>query len=403
MSFKDRVIPKLTNVVRWRLIFWALVLWSCGIAGYIWVSGIAETRDAMNNGLRLLVRLDDGSIEGKQTVLENKNPESKLEPESKPESGLESKPELKAAINPTVNPPASTVAVPDVHEALPAVATPLTGTTEPAVPSHAPIAALRENLAQKSDVGIVPAVASDGGKSWRYYARSYTRKGNRPMIAVIVTGLGQNKNVTDMAVKLPEYFSLSFSPYAKSIISWSDAARASGHEILMDLPLEPSNYPASDPGPYGLLVEKGAQENGARLQWLMSRTQGYIGFVAPQNEVFSAEDESLKMLLGGLYGHGLMLVMGHDPARNETKQLLVDTKTAHVVADALLDEELSAAAIQAKLLSLEQVATKRGYAIGVAQAFPLTIQQLNVWAAQLEKDGFVLVPVSYIAGLRFAS
>ena len=221
------------------------------------------------------------------------------------------------------------------------------------------------------------------------------------MIAVIVTGLGQNKTTTDLAIKLPENFSLSFSPYAKDVSIWTNSARSFGHEIMFDLPLEPSNYPASDPGPYGLLVGKGNQENNSRLQWLMSRSKGYVGFLTSQNEVFSSNDDAFKTLLGSFFNRGLMLVMGHEPAKNETRQILGDSKTPHVVADLLLDEELSAVAIQSRLVALEKMASKRGYAIGIAQAFPLTIQQLNAWSAQLEKDGYELVPVTLITSLKF--
>ncbi len=33
---------------------------------------------------------------------------------------------------------------------------------------------------------------------------------------------------------------------------------------------------------------------------------------------------------------------------------------------------------------------------------PITIQQLKLWSAKLEKDGFVLVPVTFIAKLKFS-
>jgi polysaccharide deacetylase 2 family uncharacterized protein YibQ len=89
-------------------------------------------------------------------------------------------------------------------------------------------------------------------------------------------------------------------------------------------------------------------------------------------------------------------------AKNETKQLLENGTTATITADALIDEDLSPTAIQAQLTALEQTAKTRGYAVGIASAFPVTLQQLNAWAAKLPQDGFVLVPVTFIVHLRFS-
>src|SRR5262249_15250871 len=156
---------------------------------------------------------------------------------------------------------------------------------------------LNAALVEKADAGNVPKIGPDGTKAWKYYAKPFERKGNMPFIAVIVSGLGEAKTVTENAMKLPENVTLSFSPYAKNIDTWTTAARTTGHEIMLDLPLEPANYPAVDPGPYGILSGKPPEENDMRLQWIMARTQGYIGFLTPQNENFSSNGEAFKALL----------------------------------------------------------------------------------------------------------
>ena len=271
-----------------------------------------------------------------------------------------------------------------------------------AQPSAMALPGINQMLVQKSDAGPVPIPSSDGTTPWRYYARPFEHKGSTPMVAIIIVGLGKSKNVAESATKLPEDFTLSFSPYAKDMASWVIAARTAGHETMVDLPLEPADYPATDPGPYGLLAGKGLQENATRLQWLMSRSGAYTGFVAPSNEVFSANDEAFKGLLQSLSDHGLLLLLAHDPGKAETRQAIDNGSGAVVAADELVDEELSAAAIQVRLASLEQTAKDRGYAIGIAQAYPITIQQLAAWSAKLREHGVVLAPVSFIARIKFS-
>jgi polysaccharide deacetylase 2 family uncharacterized protein YibQ len=266
-----------------------------------------------------------------------------------------------------------------------------------------PLAGVSIDMLEKNPSGAVPIISSDGKKSWRYYGKPYERKGHLPMIAILITGLGQNKGATASAIKLPENISLSFSPYARDVSGWANSARTAGHELFLDLPMEPNNYPASDPGPYGLLAGNDAHENILRLQWLMARFTGFAGFVTPQNEVFTANDEAFKQLLQALGGRGLMLTLVHEPIRAETKQLLSTSPTASSIGDVLIDEELSVTAIQTRLLGLEKLATKRGFAVGIAQAYPLSLKELDQWSRGLEEKGFVLVPLTFTTKLKFTN
>ncbi|NBO19915.1 MAG: divergent polysaccharide deacetylase family protein [Proteobacteria bacterium] len=221
------------------------------------------------------------------------------------------------------------------------------------------------------------------------------------MIAIVVTGLGQSRALTQAALKLPENTSLSFSPYAKDVATWATSARAIGHEVLLDLPLEPTNYPASDPGPYGLLTSKSMGENVPRLHWVLSRMQGYIGITTAPNESYTTRDEYLRPTLELLATRGLLLTLPHEPVRKETRALLDESKIAYMLADMVIDEELNETGIQTRLSALEKIAAKRGYAIGYAQAIPLSIKQLDAWMATMDERGYTLVPLSYVTALKF--
>ncbi len=179
------------------------------------------------------------------------------------------------------------------------------------------------------------------------------------------------------------------------------SARTAGHELLLDLPMEASNYPVSDPGPLGLLVSKDQSENETKIKKLMAHDFGYVGFMTPQDDVFLDNNDLLKSLLHVLSGRGVMLVVGRQPAKDDTRELIDKGNTASVIIDTLIDEELTDNAIQAHLTLLEQTAKQRGYAVGVARAFPITIKQLGVWGQKLEADGFTLAPVSQIVAKRF--
>ena len=99
-----------------------------------------------------------------------------------------------------------------------------------------------------------------------------------PVVAIVVTGLGIGAARTNDAImKLPPAVTLAFTPYGTEPSSAIAKARAQGHEILMQIPMEPFDYPDNDPGPQTLLAAATSDQNIERLQFHMSRFQGYVG------------------------------------------------------------------------------------------------------------------------------
>lgn len=436
---------KLSKALFWRAALALLTCISLVLMIMIWQTGEPETQDAFFSGRRLIVHRETGIIQGKpfaRKTDEEVAPVSEKAPEAQPVEEAKSPPESKpeepqeTAVEPAkpveiateeekpldsfnfLTPPAATepAPVPDISaqeklrqekedeakvaEAIKSV--PILSSAPTLSPSANALPDINKALTESSEQGTLPMIGPDGTKPWKYYSKPSDYKKGTPAIAIIVTGLGQNRIVAENAVRLPENISLSFSPYARDTTGWGKAARMMGHEMLIDLPMEPSNYPVTDPGPHGLLIEKGPQENEKRLEWVMSRYPTAIGFITPQNERFSSDVEGFKILLQSIANRGLLIALGAEPHKTETKALVEASSTPLAIVDMLIDEELSANGIQTRLTALEALAKKRGYAVGIVQPYPISIEQLRQWSETLKDRGIVLVPVSAIAKLRFS-
>ena len=410
---------KISNLALWWGAFATLFMLIAVCSFSIWSAGQHEAEDAMASGRRVMIALNDGTVQGKlvttkivpdepvekpdetpatseSAVSSEKAPEAPPERESEEPQKPDEKPTETPAVAPIEKPGEELPQAAAEPEMLEEEQTPTI------TPSSNPLADTNPKLVEKSDFGLLPVIGADGTKPWRYYSKNVDRKGNEPVIAIVITGIGQKKFTTEKALSMSSNFTLSFSPYAKNVAEWAKTARLTTHEKLIDIPMEPSNYPASDPGPYGLILAKGLQENEQRLRWLMARFTGHVGFLTPQNEVFTSDNEAFRVILQSLANRGLLLVIGRELAKTEVKDMVESSNTAHVIADMLVDEELTAAAIQARLVTLEQLAKQRGYAVGIAQATPLTLEQLHEWQLSLASKGIQLVPISAIAKLRFS-
>jgi polysaccharide deacetylase 2 family uncharacterized protein YibQ len=244
-------------------------------------------------------------------------------------------------------------------------------------------------LSAQGPEGPLPIIGADGRTPAQAYARPFTANG-KPRISLVIGGLGLNAATTRAAIEtLPPEVTLSFVPYADGLQGWIDLARANGHEVLLEIPMEPMDYPANDPGPYTLLAQAQPEELGKRMDWLLSRAQGYFGVTNYLGGRFLASDTGVGAFAGAVKRRGLAFV---DDGQSKSSQAAAGLPRAS--ADRLLDDQLSPDSIARELAALETAAQSRGQALGSGFAYPVTVQQVARWAENLSARGYQLAPAS---------
>jgi len=252
-------------------------------------------------------------------------------------------------------------------------------------------------LVEQSQYGPLPKVATDGRRPIEVYARpsSYAGSGagGPPRVAVLLVGLGLPDSPPASVIKgLPGPVSIAYGAYGRSLQDAVKYARADGHEVLLQIPLEPNDYPKVDPGPHTLLTTLPPEENMKRLQWLMSRYAGYVGVTNQMGSKFEAAQDSLTPVLEEVKRRGLLYIDDGSVPGSTTGQIGSTIGLDFGVASVQID----GADVAKQLAQLEATAKEKGAAIGVAKVKLGTAKQLADWAAKLQSKGIVLVPVSAV-------
>ena len=238
--------------------------------------------------------------------------------------------------------------------------------------------------------GVLPTIAADGRTPAEAYARPFTADG-RPKVAVVIGGLGLNPQTTRAAIEtLPPEITLSFAPSAEGLQGWIDLARNHGHEVLLEAPMEPTDYPANDPGPFTLITDNRPEDTVHKLEWLMSRATGYFGLTNYLGSRFVTSDTAMTTFTMALKARGLAFI-------DDGQASLRGGPIPRASADRIIDDELSAGSIDGQLKMLEAGAAGRGQALGSGFAYPVTINQVRLWAAGLTARGLQLAPASAMA------
>lgn len=261
-----------------------------------------------------------------------------------------------------------------------------------------------DGLTERGTHGLLPQIGPDGKMPSKLYARPTTRDQADPdvaKIAILIGGMGLSASGTSIAInRLPEEIALAFAPYAGGLQKWVNKARQNGHEVMLQIPLEPFDYPSNDPGPHTLLSSLSPRDNIRRLEWLMSRFTGYFGVTNYMGAKFTSAADSVRPVFKQLNRRGLVYLEDGSSARSQSAKIARKTGLKATTADLIIDNTPSADAINAALAQLETMALERGIAVGVASGLPITVDRIIEWAATLKSKGIVLVPVSATIALR---
>jgi polysaccharide deacetylase 2 family uncharacterized protein YibQ len=255
-------------------------------------------------------------------------------------------------------------------------------------------------LLEESRHGQIPKIGTDGRRPSLAYAKPIklaADKTHAPRIAIVVGGLGVSASATGEAMEqLPAAVTLAFAPYGANLDNLAADARARDHEILLQVPMEPFDYPDNDPGPQTLLTSLSSTQNLDRLQWLMARMQGYVGVASLMGSRFTASDAALSPILREVAKRGLVYVDDGSSSRSVASQIAGANNLPFAKADVLLDRLPAPKEIDQALARLELTAREHGSAVGYATASPATIARIGDWAKKVTSRGFVLVPISMV-------
>ncbi len=265
----------------------------------------------------------------------------------------------------------------------------------------APKAPVDQRLLETTRHGAIPKIAPDGARPFTLYAhprKLSADKTDAPRIAIIIGGLGISATGTaDALAKLPAPVTLGFAPYGADLDKLAERARAENHEVLLQAPMEPFDYPDNDPGPQTLLTSLTPDQNIDRLHWQMSRFQGYVGIVSYMGARFTASEQSLAPVLRETAKRGLIYVDDGASPRSVASQFAGSHNLPFAKADVVIDTVPTPVEIDRALARLEMAARDHGTAVGLANALPGTVTRIAEWAKKVEARGFVLVPITMVA------
>lgn len=414
-------IPKLA----WVLLFLQLILVCLLLLSlsHLFSVGTAESLRATTDSQHIIINAKTGDVIGQQSLAESraktenstevsdsdtpKAPDFDVAPtdEENSDTSDNSAPHDAQASTDT---PSDTKAQPSLDEKNSGITEPQTASSivdiavTPIAPvlrnAHSLVIAPAPEITDSSSGKILPKRGAKGISPSTLYAHGYRwptdEKKQKPTIALLVSGLGQNTTAMSEALQLPATISFSFTPYTIHGDKWVEWARNAGHEVWLDIPSQTSDFPSADPGPLGIFSPQSPDKITENLEAIMSRISGYVGFSLPIHQTIINDAALMSPILIEIGKRGLLLAVPSSGITPDTMTHLAKFKHSIVFADSVLDTTLEVNAIRAQLRKLEAQAKEKGTAFGVISSSPLSIRIIKDWTDGLKAKHIALAPVS---------
>ena len=262
------------------------------------------------------------------------------------------------------------------------------------VPAPAP--ALDPGLTRDSAFGPIPGRDARGRTALDRYRRPVRVQAGRKPVSVIVGGLGINGPITRRAIdELPADVTLSFAAHAPGLQSWIDSARAAGHEVLLELPMESATFDPGEPGANRALRADGTVEaNRRNLHSVLSRAQGYAGVINYNGDRVLTRADIMAPVLNELQESGLGVFSDGSFDAPSLRALASSVGVPYAKSFGLIDPTADSVVINGQLSALTEFAQSNTTALGVGFAYPQTIDAVKGWSATLSGEGLTLVPAT---------
>lgn len=234
---------------------------------------------------------------------------------------------------------------------------------------------------------------------WRRNAATYVDPGEQPMIAIVLDDVGVAPAHAHDALQLPAPIVLSIMTYAEKAAALAEEGRRRGHEVMVHMPMQPLSA-SVNAGPNALTVGLDTAEIRRRVDWGLSRFQGYIGFNNHMGSRFTQDEAGMRAVLAEAKARGLLFLDSKTIAGSVGDRLAAEMGVTHIARDVFLDDTLTEAAVERQLVTAEAIARKKGYAVAIGHPHPATIAVLKRWLPAVAARGIAIVPLTTIVMKR---
>lgn len=219
---------------------------------------------------------------------------------------------------------------------------------------------------------------------------------NTANLAVLITEVGPMKDNLEKAMTLPKEVTFAFSPYTDDLQKKIDATVKTGHMVLLNLMMQPTNFPMRDSGPLSIQVNYDENQNIGRFDKTTKLATRYSGLLSSTDEMVTSKIDKFSPLLKKVSERGMFIGYykgtNNMNVENDAKPLAADIFGVDYLVDADPSrDEMENVLNQVK----EDLVVKKKRVVIAIRAYPNSIDVMNEWLKKNVGASIQIAPISY--------
>lgn len=218
--------------------------------------------------------------------------------------------------------------------------------------------------------------------------------GDGAAVSLVIDDLGRSVADLDRLAALGVPVTYAVLPFESRTAEVAGALRERRAEVILHLPMEPSN--GADPGPGALTRAMGGAELGRATRRALRAVPGAVGVNNHMGSGLSADRASMEAVLRVIGERGLYFLDSRTSAESVAFATARELDVPAAERQVFLDPDPRPEAVRHQFRRLLEAARERGAAIAIGHPHPHTLAVLEEEVPLAVERGYRFVPVSYL-------
>lgn len=218
----------------------------------------------------------------------------------------------------------------------------------------------------------------------------------RKKAAIIIDDLGRDLAVAERLLDMKIPVTLAVLPYRRYSQEVARQAFLRGKEVLLHLPLQPLDYPFTNPGAGCLLLSMSRFKIQSELDAQISSLPFCSGVNNHMGSLFTVKKQPMGWVFSVLKERNLFFIDSRVTRASVAPQLARSHGVGFAQRTHFLDGKRDESHIITQLCRLADFAALNGRGVGIGHPYPETLEALPKALAAFSEKGVQLVPASEI-------
>lgn len=241
----------------------------------------------------------------------------------------------------------------------------------------------------------VPAIANPAGGD-------YGGKGAR--LAIIIDDFGQGRDGVQQMMEIKRHLTFAVMPFSTFTKDDAEAGYAKGYEIIVHLPMEPMQGPASWVGTNPILCSQDNEKISTITRMSLMDVPHAKGANVHMGSRASADDRVMHCILREVARSGFFFVDSRTGVKSVIKTVADELNVPCLERNVFLDGQRPKSYVIKQLRQAEDIALKKGYAVAIGhvgiEGGKPTAEAIADMLPEFDEKGVQLVFISELLGPR---